>query len=982
FTHHYDNDSTAQKIYDITLVTTSTHNCKDTITQGATIFPNISSEFTVNTEGCNPLTVTFGNTSTGVTGYVWNFGDGSTSNEATPTHTYLNSSFEDDSIYTVRLTTTNDYGCMADSSIDITVHAKPKADFIVDNSSGCSPYTVNMENNSIGADSCFWDFGDGITLDTIFTDTMSHKYTNDGNEQIIFNIQLKVFSNHGCSDTISQTATIYPNITSKFDVDIAGCNPHKVVFENSSDGATSYSWDFGDGSFSTSEHPEHVFYNTSNYDDKQYTVILTTHNDYGCVAMYDTIITVYAKPKAEFIVNNTPLCSPGTINISNNSFGADSCFWNFGDDSVSYSKENTVRHLYNNDSDDQIIYPIQLITYTNNGCSDTITRNATIYPNISAKFSSIISGCHPLTVDFTSQSQGETGYSWNFGDGTSSGEKNPSHTFYNYSNTDSAVSKVTLTTINDFNCSAVYDTNITIYPVPDAIFTLDSSTACSPFDVVIHNASPGASHYLWDFGDNITLDTNQTDTLHHIYHNYTQAPVSHTIKLHVNNEHGCEDTTSQPIFVYPEVVPNFDADNYSGCHPLTVQFTNNSNSVATIFNWNFDDGVASDLKNPKHILVNNTQDDKIYSIKLTGYSDYGCKASVTREITVHPMPLADFEIHDPIQTFPDATVDFIDKTQEGQWSYDWNFGDGYSSSEPSPSYTYSTWGVYTVTLIVGNNYCRDTIKGLVTITAPKPIAQFAQPESGCPPLTVYFTCDTTYITSYKWDFGNGVCSYKKFPKYTYYDSGDYRIGLTVEGDGGKDSTFQNLTVYRLPQAMFSVSPSKVKLTDDPIHCQNMSSDNSVFWLWNFGDGSELNDFEPLYQYTSEGKYDISLYVETEEGCTDTLVIENAVEVKDSCGLVFPNAFTPSKTGPSDGRDPNDLSNQIFYPRYTVGVVDYNLKIFNRWGELLFETNEIDVGWDGYYLGELCKQDVYVWKVVAKCSNGHDIINAGDVTLIR
>ena len=111
--------------------------------------------------------------------------------------------------------------------------------------------------------------------------------------------------------------------------------------------------------------------------------------------------------------------------------------------------------------------------------------------------------------------------------------------------------------------------------------------------------------------------------------------------------------------------------------------------------------------------------------------------------------------------------------------------------------------------------------------------------------------------------------------------------------------------------------------------------------------------------------------------------KNAVTAEEKCSLVFPNAFIPDKAGPSGGRyNINDLSDRIFYPRFREGIRDYDLKIFNRWGELLFESKDIEIGWDGYYKNQLCKQDVYVWKVVAKCSNGHDIINAGNVTLIR
>jgi len=99
-------------------------------------------------------------------------------------------------------------------------------------------------------------------------------------------------------------------------------------------------------------------------------------------------------------------------------------------------------------------------------------------------------------------------------------------------------------------------------------------------------------------------------------------------------------------------------------------------------------------------------------------------------------------------------------------------------------------------------------------------------------------------------------------------------------------------------------------------------------------------------------------------------------------IQFPNAFTPSGSGPSDGiYDPRGFTNDHFFPLYE-GVEEYKLEIFNRWGELLFVTEDVRVGWDGYYRGQLSKQDVYVWKAFAKFSDGRETTMKGDVTLLR
>ncbi|NMD00635.1 MAG: hypothetical protein GYA62_13075, partial [Bacteroidales bacterium] len=117
-------------------------------------------------------------------------------------------------------------------------------------------------------------------------------------------------------------------------------------------------------------------------------------------------------------------------------------------------------------------------------------------------------------------------------------------------------------------------------------------------------------------------------------------------------------------------------------------------------------------------------------------------------------------------------------------------------------------------------------------------------------------------------------------------------------------------------------------------------------------------------------------------CPDTFTIFRAVVAKSAGKIEFPSAFTPNPNGPNGGKyNPNDLNNDVFHPIF-VGVDQYQLSIFNRWGELIFESTDPNIGWDGYYRNELCKQDVYVWKVKGKFINGQSFLKAGDVTLLR
>ncbi|HKK39944.1 MAG TPA: gliding motility-associated C-terminal domain-containing protein, partial [Cryomorphaceae bacterium] len=132
-----------------------------------------------------------------------------------------------------------------------------------------------------------------------------------------------------------------------------------------------------------------------------------------------------------------------------------------------------------------------------------------------------------------------------------------------------------------------------------------------------------------------------------------------------------------------------------------------------------------------------------------------------------------------------------------------------------------------------------------------------------------------------------------------------------------------------------------------------------------------------------GWHPVTLIADNEFGCRDTFKVDQAVKGNVDTRIALPNAFTPNTSGPNGGYWTIDdmFNNDIFFPQYK-GVEEFEMQIFNKWGELLFVSNEIRRGWDGYYRGEICQQDVYVWRVKVKFADGGELIDSGDVTLLR
>ena len=153
-----------------------------------------------------------------------------------------------------------------------------------------------------------------------------------------------------------------------------------------------------------------------------------------------------------------------------------------------------------------------------------------------------------------------------------------------------------------------------------------------------------------------------------------------------------------------------------------------------------------------------------------------------------------------------------------------------------------------------------------------------------------------------------------------------------------------------------------------------------YWEWNFGDGNISSDQHPLNTYPDTGTYQVSLVVSNEFECFDEKV--DYVLINPYFRLEVPNAFTPGTSGGNGGLyDINSITNDVFFP-FTDYISEFRMMIFNRWGELLFESFDINRGWDGYYLGQLCQQDVYVWKIEVTYTDGSTETKVGDLTLIR
>jgi PKD repeat protein len=439
--------------------------------------------------------------------------------------------------------------------------------------------------------------------------------------------------------------------------------------------------------------------------------------------------------------------------------------------------------------------------------------------------------------------------------------------------------------------------------------------------------------------------------------------------------------------VYPEIVSDFTISDADICSGETVILS--SLPGASQYIWDFGDGAVQAGSNVMpHLFLNALTTPVTYSIKLTTTSFYGCIDSIRHDIVVNPMPNAEFTANPPSQVFPNATVNFTDMTNAGTWSYLWRFGDNTTSTLQNPPHTYAVPNIagYNVWLRVTNGMCSDSINHLVYVLPTAPIASFDSIPGACAPYTVTFNNTSQYTTGayYTWEFGDGSISHAENPTYTYLTGDIYRVKLTVTTDGGSDYMEKLLYVYDTPRAYFEVAPTKVFVDDEKVRCFNLST-GADYFIWEFGDGDTAMIRDPFHKYMAEGLYDITLHAYSNNGCYDTYILSPGVTVEPAGVIRFANVFRPSKDGPTGGSVddlPSDQIDRLFFPPIKEQVDNYKLQIFNRAGVLIFESHDINVGWDGYYKNKLSMQGVYVWYVEGKYANGKPFKKTGDITLLH
>ncbi len=957
---------------------------------------------------CINTSATFTSTSTSPLTFVsqiWNWGDGTgVGMGAGPSHTYATAG-----TYTVKLLVIDAGLCKDSISKTITIFPKPTISFTAN--PVCLNTATTFTNSSVITPTSTisgwsWDFDNNGTVDNT-TQSPTKTYSAAGT----YSVELKATSNNGCSDSTTIAVQVNALPTATFSPANA-CIGTNVLLNNTSsvplpDNISLYNWNFGAGSNPTSssiQTPPSLTYNSSGVK----TITLDITSNTTCSASITQTLTIYPSPTASF--STSSVCQGiGTTFTDQSSAGTGtvtSWSWDYTTDGTVDNTTQSPSYTYPSSG----TFTTSLVASTSNGCSQSFSLAVNVWGHALPNFSPD-NVCYGTATTFTNLTNTTTNanvgttptYDWAFADGSPNANAiNPIHS-YTLGTNGNAIYNVTLTATSSHNCIDNIVKQVHVYSVPTASFS--SNIVCYGTATQHTDASNGNGNainaYQWDFLSNGTVDASGVSTANYIYPGYGTNMVSYTVSTTPTVGLTCSNAISTlTVYVNPSPVPDFSYLNKCiNNQPNTFDGSLSSIAVGTNTNyaWAFGDGSTTASATPT--VSHNYSSPATYNVTLTVTSNNGCLGQVIKAIDVYKKPIMTIS-HSSACDGKAMTFTAVEQAGSGTvtdwfWDYNNNLSTIEANGQATVSYIYPSAGSQTVALISVSSpgQCRDTIKVPVYVNyVPKTLFSVNDPD-GCPVHCVTLSNNTVPITgpsqirNWRWEFGDGttVSANSGAPQGHCYNNTTsnqlmyYDVKLVLTTDSGCTDSLKKasfITVYPTPVASYFINPDPGNIVTPLEYFNNQSRDYSKWW-WTFGEGpfkSDSVNANPTHTYFSSTAqtYQTNLIVMNQYGCSDTAYV--AIELGAEFAFYIPNAFTPANS---------DHVNDLF-SGFGIGIDKYDMWVFDRWGEMIYYTNDIAKGWDGKRIGKSdeVQQDVYTWKVKVRDIFGknHDYI--GHVTLLK
>lgn len=860
-----------------------------------------------------------------VSQWIWDLGDGTKDTGQFIEHEYKTTGTFNVRLYTYKKSFD---GCSTydSSDMEVKVYTKPVAD--IRTSLRCEGNTVTFTDSSRSPSgdpllTSQWIFHNSST----YAAQTSKYYDTAG----IYKAWLIAKTEYQCTDTLKWDMVINPNpvaISNVADV----CFKDSAYFSNISTIKTgkiaTNKWHFGDGDSSTKYHPRHFYQSNGTYH-----IVFTATSDSGCSDVgHDTIYKHHS-----FTMNFThqDTCAGFGLDFKNTSTTTGGTLKDYVWDFPGGTQYTTTdaSHSFTNPGS----YKVKLTGTLDDFCTDSIVKTIVVDPLVSADFTTA-GVCLNDTVTFTSTSTVASGaiatLKWNL-DESKTGSKQIEKVKY----ATKGLKNIQLIASSDKGCSDTMSKQITM--VDPKISSLVFPLACEGKTVKIYPVlsldGNTVSNYSWDVLGTITT----SDTL--TYSNNTAG--KKVVTLTINTSSGCKLVKKDSFDLNAMPKPDFTISNV--CRGFSIQPTNTSTigngESITSHQWYYNGSLASSAQNPT--IISNLDGSSTMRLKVT--SAKGCTDEITKTFDVYTLPVARFTYSDTCLGMTTAFVDNSTITSGTIDVYDWTYNDGVVDNGNYVIRTYPADGNYSLKHVVTSNFgCKDSITRNFKI-APKPQLNVTPDKlTGCMPLLVNFANSSTInsgtINNLSWDFGDGTTGTGVTPSKVYNAAGNYQVIVYGTSNANCKDTFQVGTlidVLQKPTADFTYSPLEPSLLFPDVTYSNTSTPDAISFVWDVGDGNTYTSTNVAHTYATAGNFPVRLIATAANGCKDTA--DQLVYLKLDFFIWIPTVFSPN------GDNTNDL-----FRVYGVipDIQGYSMQIFNRWGEVIFESTNPNESWNGTYEG--------------------------------
>ncbi|MAO46120.1 MAG: hypothetical protein CL823_03125 [Crocinitomicaceae bacterium] len=846
--------------------------------------------------------------------------------------------------YQVNYTYTDQTTQCADTVIhDVEIYPVPDSQFGFD-TLGCNNLVYPFSQLSTGANVYEWEFGNSATSEE---PSPTYIYPDIGE----YVVTLYASNNWGCEDTTSAVieVTELPIASFSLNTDL-GCAPLFLsVSDESYSPYSSYEWELNGQSFTGSILPDQVL--TQGDSIILYDLQLTLTNLCG-ESLNTQEITVLPQPEMEFNLQSEPMCSPYTATIQYAGVGLPTYIeWDYGNGQTS-TGASPLSPTYIVDS----LTTTYTITLTGeNECgTDTFSLPIEVQPNdvLSIFSTSTTDGCPPLEVVVNNLSLSSTDVSFDFGDGNYfTGEQ--------ATNIYEEEGEYTLIQYVDNGCS--YDTSeivITVHPEPEFALISESDEVCEGDEATfsVDAISPGGIE--WDFGDGGAANGI---SVNYTFFDSGLYDVEATV---LSNIYGCVGVESFSIEVFPTPVLNIEPSALSGCSPLPITFQNET-SVTSFWTWDFGDSTPNGVEEtPTHTFTNNSYVQQSFDVTVDALTINGCSTNGEFTIDVLPEPIAAFDISDQLLCGLPSTIYLSNLSDGTSLQYQWSVNNQEAGGAFQPSFEVNNYGDHLVELLVTNLFgCTATASESVAVYSFPSPEILMTPSAGCAPLQVAFNDISSgsigtsiTIANADWLIYNGPVP--NFP-LTINQSGNFvlnMVSISAEGCESELEIPEIINVWPEPNVDFDVvplvyssfNPNLSHPSNTAFEFLNLTTGHESSY-WEFGNGGVSTEESPVFDFILPGSYHTTLTATSEHGCVSSH--SEMVTISTELEIYVPNSFTP----PFEGSNSKGI-NDAWRPEFSnLDVIEsYNIQIYNRWGMLVWESDDPEE----YWLGEAGENGQY------------------------